>query len=366
MNAPPPCKEIAELAAEYSDRVPRSGQLDADPPVVRSMSITRIVPVSLAVLFLAAGVAGQATSPLRTNPNANCNDQSRSTYLLGPDDELEISGPELNELANKPTRIDGNGDIQVPLVGRVHVAGLTAQQSEQEINKQMSAYIRQPQIAVNVKELRSQPVSVLGAVNTPGVHQVQGHKTLLEMLSQAGGIRSDAGYRVRITRQLEWGCIRLANATPDSSGQFSVAEVNLKEIMEAKEPEENIQIFPHDVISVPKAEMVYVIGDVKRAGGFVLGEHRSISVLQALALAEGLNGTADTRHAKILRLNVNADQRVEIAVDVKGILIGKRGDVPLQGDDILFIPGSLGKKTTLRAVEAAIQTGTGLVIWRRP
>jgi len=335
--------------------------------MVRPIGITKIVSVGLAAFFLATGAAGQENSPLPTDhPKGNCDGQVRSTYLLGPDDELEISGPELDEVANKPTRIDGNGDIQVPLVGRVHVAGLTVQQCEQELDKRLSTYIRQPQIAVSVKELRSQPASVLGAVNTPGVHQVQGHKTLLEMLSLAGGIRPDAGYRVRITRQLEWGCIPLANATLDASGRFNVAEVNLKDIMEAKNPEENIQIFPHDVISVPKAEMVYVIGEVKRSGGFVLGEHESISVLQALSLAEGLNGTADAHHARILRLNHKADQREEMAVDVKGILTGKLRDVPLQGDDILFIPGSTGKKAALRAIEAAVQAGTGLVIWRAP
>src|SRR6202521_552857 len=263
-------------------------------------------------------------------------------------------------------RIDEVGDIQVPLGGRVHVSGLTAQQTEKELNKVLSKYIRDPQIVVSIAEVRSQPVSVLGAVNTPGVHQVQGHKTLLEMLALAGGIRSDAGYSVRITRQLEWGCIPLPKTELDSSGRFSVAELNMKKIMEAKNPEENIQIFPHDVISVPKAEMVYVIGEVRRSGGFVLGEHQTISVLQALSLAEGLNGTADTRHAKILRLKRDADQREEMAVDVKDVLNGKQPDVPLRGDDILFIPGSTGKKAALRTLEAAIQTGTGLAIWRMP
>src|SRR5258708_25559722 len=128
--------------------------------------------------------------------------------------------------------------------------------------------------------------------------------------------------------------------------------------MEAKNPEENIQIFPHDVISVPKAEMVYVIGEVKRSGGFVLGEHQSISVLQALSLAEGLNGTADTRHAKILRLQRDADRRQELAVDVKGVLAGGKPDVALQGDAILFIPSITRKKAPMRTLEAAIQTGT--------
>jgi polysaccharide export outer membrane protein len=145
-----------------------------------------------------------------------------------------------------------------------------------------------------------------------------------------------------------------------------VAEVNLKKIMEAKDPEQNIQIFPHDVITVPKAEMVYVIGDVKHSGGFVLSEAESMSVLQALSLAEGLNGTADARHARILRLMHDTDQREELPVDVKGVLAGKKTDIALRGDDILFVPGSAGKKASLRAIEAAIQTGTGMAIWRTP
>jgi polysaccharide export outer membrane protein len=329
--------------------------------------ITRFIPAGMAVFFFIASSCAQVPSPPQSDEmKAKCGGQVRSTYLLGPDDQLEISGPDLTELASKPVRVDGDGYIEVALGGRIQVAGLTAQQTEQELNKVLSTYIRHPQAVVSVAEVRSQPVSILGAVNTPGVHQVQGHKTLLEMLSLAGGIRQDAGYSVRITRQLAWGCIPLPEAQLDTSGRFSVAELNLKKIMEAKNPEENIQIFPHDVISVPKAEMVYVIGEVRRSGGFVLGEHQSISVLQALSLAEGLNSTADTRHAKILRLKRDADQREEMAVDVKDVLNGKKPDVPLRGDDILFIPGSTGKKAALRTLEAAIQTGTGLAIWRMP
>src|SRR5258706_4571151 len=292
--------------------------------------ITKTVLVGLAVFFLIANAGAQVPSPPQSNDmKAKCGSQVRSTYLLGPDDQLEISGPELSEPANKPVRIDGNGDIQVPLGGRVHVSGLAAQQTEKELNKILSKYIRDPQIVVSIAEVRSQPVSILGAVNAPGVHQVQGHKTLLEMLALAGGIRPDAGYSVRITRQVEWGCLPLPKTELDASGRFTVAELNLKKIMEAKNPEENIQIFPHDVISVPKAEMVYVIGEVKRSGGFVLGEHQSMSVLQALSLAEGLNSTADTRHARILRLNRDADKGEELSLDVKDVLNGKKAETEL-------------------------------------
>ncbi len=100
--------------------------------------------------------------------------------FLGADDQLQISGPEPDEAAGPPkiVGVDGEGDIQVPLVGRVHVAGMTVQQAEQEVNKKLAVYVKKPQATIDVKELRSQPASVLGAVNQPGVHQVSGHKTL--------------------------------------------------------------------------------------------------------------------------------------------------------------------------------------------
>lgn len=335
------------------------------------MTNARTVAMGAAILCLAAVTSGQTLlTPAveHVNPGPKCSDKVPSTYLLGPDDELQISGPELTESPDKPqpARIDSQGDVQVPLVGRMHVAGLTVQDAEKQIDKALSTYIREPQVAVSVTEVRSAPVSVLGAVNTPGVHQVQGHKTLMEMLASAGGLRQDAGYSVRVTRQLEWGCIPLPGATLDASGQFSVAQLNLKDIMDAKDPAKNIQIFPHDVISVPKAEMIYVTGDVKRSGGFVLGENQHMSVLQAVSLAEGVSSTADTKHARIMRLNRGADEREGIPVNLKSVLDGKTPDVPMQGDDILFVPGSTGKKAALRGLEAAIQTGTGLAIWRVP
>lgn len=339
-----------------------------NPRVPRPTMMTRVVLSGIAIFFFVVAAAGQEPLPPKSKPlKPKCDGEVHSTYLLGPDDQLEISEPELTEFAaaNKPTRIDGDGDIDVPLVGRVHVSGMTVQLVEQELNKRLSAYVLHPHVAASVAEVRSQPVSILGAVNAPGVHQVRGQKTLLEMLALAGGVRPDAGYSIRITRQLEWGCIPLANAELDPSGQFTVAEVNLKKIMEAQDPEDNIQILPHDIVSVPKAEMVYVIGEVKHAGGFVLGEHKSISLLQALSLAEGLNPIADAGHAHILRLKSNDDQREEIAVNVKDVLRGKQPDVPLWGEDILFIPSNTGMKVALRGIEAAIQAGT-VAVWRVP
>jgi len=109
---------------------------------------------------------------------------------------------------------------------------------------------------------------------------------------------------------------------------------------------------------------VYVIGGVNKAGGFILSEKEDMSVLQALSLAEGLDRTADSRHAKVLRLQSSQEQRIEIAVDVKKILGGTSKDVPLQAGDILFVPDSTVKRVGLRSTEAIIQAVTGVAIWR--
>jgi polysaccharide export outer membrane protein len=261
--------------------------------------------------------------------------------------------------------VDADGQVNLPMVGRLSAAKLTLRQFEEALNKRLSIYIREPQVVVTIAEFRSQPVSVVGAVKSPGTHQLEGQKNFMEMIALAGGFREDAGNVIKVTRELEWGPIPLPGATIDPSEKFSLAEVNIRQILEAKNPAANISIMPHDVISVPKAELVYVIGGVNKAGGFILSERENMSVLQALSLAEGLERTCDPRHAKVLRLQSGQDQRIEISVDVKKILDGTSKDVPLQGGDILFVPDSTVKRVGLRTVEAMVQTATGIAIWRR-
>ena len=270
-----------------------------------------------------------------------------------------------DEFPDKPIRIGSNGYISLPMVGRVEASGRTAEDLEKEIAERLKTYIRNPEVEVGVSEQRSQPVSVIGQVTAPGVHQLQGRKTLVEILSLAGGARPDAGYSVKITRQKEWGPIPLPNAVTDPSGQFSVAEVNLKAIMEAKNPAENILIMPNDVISVPHAEAVYVIGDVKRPGEFLLGAKSRMSVLQALALASGLEKTAATSKARILRASASPDlKRTEIAINLSKVLQGKDEDVSLQPEDILLVPGSRTKTVLMQSFQSALQIGSGIAIYR--
>jgi polysaccharide export outer membrane protein len=177
-----------------------------------------------------------------------------------------------------------------------------------------------------------------------------------------GGPTPDAGSRVQITRKSEWGPIPLPNAKIDSNG-YSVAEVNLRDITNSSHPEENIQIRPNDVISVPRAEIVYVIGEVGKPGGFALNDKENISVLQALALANGLTPNAARNDGKIIR-PVPGANRVELAINLKELLNGKAKDMILQPEDILFVPTSYTKGAMKRTLESVVQMTTGMVIYR--
>lgn len=282
---------------------------------------------------------------------------AKSSYVLGPDDQVVVRVSELEEINDKPMLIDTNGLLYLPLIGAVQVSGRTAQQLRQELTDKLRKYIKEPAVAVSVTEFRSQPVSVLGAVGVPGVLQLRGNKNLYEVLSMAGGIRTDAGNSVRITRRIENGTIPLPGATNDASGKFSIAEINIKSVMEARNPEENIDVKPNDVISVPKGEMIYVVGEVRVSGSLALGDRKTISILEALSMAGGLGPTAAGSSAKLLRTVAGKGERQEIAVNLTSIMKGKTRDVVMQANDILVVGSSSGKKIAAIALPTIISAG---------
>ena len=319
---------------------------------------------SCPLLLLLAGSV--LTAQQISAPASVSRPQDVSQYLLGPDDQVRIWALGLEEISDKPVRIDPSGYINLPILGRIHAAGLTTDQFISELKQRLAKEVRQPQVSVDIVEFGSQPVSVMGAVNRPGVQQVSGRKTLAEMLSLAGGLRPDAGPYIKITRQIELGEIPLHTARVDSSGHFTTADLRVKDLLSAASPTENILIQPHDVITVPTAEMVYVVGAVKKPGNFALNERESVSVLQALSMAEGLGPMPKAQDSKILRLVPGSDERKEIPVDLKKVMSGKAEDMALKANDILFVPDSTAKKVTARALEAVIQTATGVIIWHGP
>jgi polysaccharide export outer membrane protein len=301
-------------------------------------------------------------APAANLPTVAVTGRRLTNYTLGPGDEIVIMSVQAPEIANKPIRITSSGEFTVPMVGRVKAAGKTVQQLENEMVDRLKEYIKEPDVAINITQIRSQPVSVFGAVGKPGIHQLDGTKTLVEVLALAGGVRPDGGSRVKITRKLDQGRIPLASASVN--GEYSTADVNVRSIENATHPEENIEILPDDVITVPRAELIYVMGEgVKQPGAFTLSDREGISVIEAFARAQGQAPAAGLKNARVIR-PVPGASRVEMAVNLDDILKGKSKDLVLKPDDILYVPRSEIKGTARRTIDTIVSMATGLIIYR--
>jgi polysaccharide export outer membrane protein len=285
---------------------------------------------------------------------------NKSDYILGQGDRILIQVFGATDLPTTPVDVSGEGDVVAPLVGRVHAGGMSVRGLEGALTEKYAKFYKNPEVTVSVVEYRSQPVTVVGSVNTPGVIQLRRPTRLMEVISEAGGLKPDAGETAIVT----------SRPSADSAGQtndpqIATQQVDLRKIIDGKDPSLNVLVQPNDLITVPKAKMVYVIGDVGRPGGYVLDESSStLSVLQALALAGGVNKTAKASQGRILRRGDEGPQRTETKINVAKILSDKAPDVELHADDILFVPNSAAKNAGARALEAAIDIGTGVAIWR--
>jgi len=299
-------------------------------------------------------------------PTAPVPVEATSQYVLGPDDQIKIWSLGMEEISDKPVRIDPGGDIDVPMIGKIHAGGLTAEQLRTRLVGRFATEVREPQVSIEIVEFGSQPISVLGAVNRPGIVQLRGRKTLSEVLAMVEGLKQDAGPHINISRRLQAGPLPLTTAKTDPSGKFSVAQVQVRNLLTGANPVENILICPHDVITVPAAEMVFVMGEVRKPGPVVLNDREGISVLQAVSMAEGFGPAPAPQASKIVRVVPGTKARQEIPVNLRKVLAGKAEDIGLRPNDILVVPPSGSKKAAVRALEAAVQTATGVIIWRMP
>jgi polysaccharide biosynthesis/export protein len=270
-------------------------------------------------------------------------------YRLGPDDKIQFRSPEIEELNEKTSLVSKDGYVDLPMAGKVQVGGLSVAETQDQVSKLLDRYYNRPLISIEVVDYASQPVTVLGAVTNSGIYQLRGNKkTVADVLAMAAGLQPQAGYAVRVTRK----------------GNGQTISYNLRDILQGGRLHDVATVEPYDVITVPRAELIYVVGDVRKPGGFAMGEKENTSVVQALALAEGPQSTASLGSCMVLRSEPGRTDRKKIKVDVKRILAGKDADPGMQGDDILFIPSSTAKKIGIRTAEAALQTASGLVIWR--
>src|SRR6266849_385774 len=324
---------------------------------------------------------------LESNPSAPA--VSPQEYRIGSEDVLNINVFQAQEL-NREVRVSASGEISLPLLGSVRAAGLTPRELEFVLQELLHrTYMKDPHVGVFVHEMQSHPVSVMGAVKRPGVFQIRGNKTLLEVLSLSEGLADDAGDTVIILRgaalNAEPGAIaehlpeeqnldevhkdgeakKLPAVANDNESASEVAvQVNLRDLLDSADSRSNPLVHPGDIVKVTRAGIVYVIGEVRRPGGFALKSNENISVLQALALSEGLTPTAAKGRARIIHTNKQSGERKETPIDLGKILAGKAPDPVLESKDIVFVPNSMAKRTLTRGAEAATQTLAGLAIFR--
>ena len=284
---------------------------------------------------------------------------------IGVGDQLTISVADLEEVTNRTVRVAEDGTVDLPLVGAVQAAGTSLPVLRAVLASAFAKYINTPQVSLQLVSSQNQLVSVIGDVNTPSVQELTGPLTLLAAITRAGGAKPDAGPQVIVTRESRWGLLPIPGATLNAASGFSRATLSLDDLVAEKSPENNILLRPGDVVSIPKGSIVYVVGDVHRAGGFPLRSSGSLSVIEALSLAEGLTPNNKSQQSKILRPNpVKGEKRIEIPVDIPKVLAGKQTDPQLFADDILFVPSSAVKSGARRAAEAVLQVTTGILIYR--
>jgi polysaccharide export outer membrane protein len=249
-------------------------------------------------------------------------------YKIGRQDLLEISVFGLDEL-DQTVRVSTDGTIHLPLLGRLSVAGMSKRQLELEIGRRLEAdFVHNPQVTVFVKEYQSKMISVTGAVKRPGSYQMLGNKTLLEMISLAGGLDKDVGQEIVIFRTL-----------PD--GRTERLPINLKRLVYQADPSQNIRIQPEDIVYIPVLETVriFVSGAVKSPDLYEVPRSEPVTVLKAITLAGGTTDRAAEKKIQILRTDENGE-RVTLLVNLKKIKKGLAPDPILQPDDLVLVPES--------------------------
>jgi polysaccharide biosynthesis/export protein len=390
--------------------------------------------VLLGMLLLPSTVRAQAVleTPQQTNDRIRALSSAARVlphdYVIGNGDVIDIEVFDVKELSRE-VRVSQTGSIGIPLVPvRLHVAGLTEVQTEQKIAEVLEAngLVSHPQVSISVKERKSKPITVVGAVQHPMVYQADRPVTIMEVLAEAGGIANDAGDTVIVARPSQEPSVdspeppslgpedsasattpkesaesltapteSLSNVRPASKSSAvpkivvplaaptkstdSVANppalneppplsntitINLNELVESGNATNNIILQAGDIVTVPHAGIAYILGAVSKPGGYVMANDRSqMSTLRLLALSGGLTRTAKKDRAVIIRKDSQGQQQ-QVAVDLKRVLDRTTEDVPLKASDILYVPDSGSKQAMYRALEFGLALGAGVALYR--
>jgi polysaccharide export outer membrane protein len=271
-------------------------------------------------------------------------DQTTPSTRLGPGDLIEVNVYNVAELTTK-ARISNTGEVYLPLIDYVHVGDLTVEEAQVVIEKRLEdgGFVRNAHVTIFLDESLSQGITLLGDVSRPGIYPSLGQRKLYDLLSAAGGFTQTAGRKVSIVRQ---------------NNQSAPITLNLPRNL-ADDMQDDIDVLPGDTITVPRAPIIYVVGDVGRPAGLLV-DNGSLTVLQALALAGGTNHTAKMSGVRIIRKGPNGMN--ETRVPLKKMLEAKAPDFALQADDILFVPLSAARVAAEETVQTAISATVGLAI----
>jgi polysaccharide biosynthesis/export protein len=287
---------------------------------------------------------------------------------LGAGDLIHVDVFDVPDLS-RDVRVNSMGEVTLPLVpGEIPVAGLTPFQAQEKFGELLKSngIVAHPQVTVSIKEQTSAPVSLVGAVAHPFVYQVARPTTLLELIAMAGGLSPDAGDTVIITRppaaEAKEGGAATTGAGSALLPQSMV--IRLKDLLQSGDSSYNVYIHGGEVVTVPRAGIVYVAGAVVQPGGYVLNNASDhMTTMKALALAHGLVPSAKPDHAVILRKD-ETGKRQEIDVPLKQIMNRKSEDYVLRADDILYVPDSMGKRALYRMGEAMLAVSAGALAIR--
>jgi polysaccharide export outer membrane protein len=265
---------------------------------------------------------------------------------IGIGDLLEVSvfdTPELNSRA----RVADSGNVSLPLVGELHLLGLSPREAELATRAALidKGFMKDPQVSVFVLEYAAQDVTVIGEVVKPGIYPFTVHHQLLDLLSAASGLTPTASRTLTVYHRDQPDSAHTLTISLDPAGASGV----------------NPQLLPGDTILVGRAGIVYVLGEVLRPGGFPMDPNEKVTALKALALAWGESKTAALGSARLIRKDGSGYK--EIALNLKNILSGKSADPELEDQDILYVPGSAARNAMHRSLDAIVQTAVGVTIY---
>lgn len=298
-----------------------------------------------ALLGQQAGVSTLPASPTPADRRATLNPEVAARLFIGPGDLLNITIFNVPEL-QQTVRVSDTGDVVLSLIGNMHLAGMTVAAAASAIedeyrNRKM---LVDPHVTILVTEYATEGISVLGEVTKPGVYPLLGPHSLLDIISAAGGLTPSAGSTVSIRRR---------------SGAEQVVQLNVNDPQKALA--QDVELQPADMVIVARAAIVYVVGDVGRPGGFMMQNNGKLTVLQAIALASGVNKTAALSHAKIIHKTPSG--YAEADIHLARLLQGRSPDMALAPEDIVFVPNSKLKSAVAGGFTSVVQAATTAVVY---